>query len=101
MRLTIGFLAVLLLVAGLVLRNPDNETVSATGGACLRVGVIMGLAWLAYPQLVHLPRWLTIATVLSLFFVIRWPKLLLVAIPLLVVLWFLGPRAPRGQASAD
>jgi hypothetical protein len=95
MRPTIGLLAVVLLIAGAVLRDPSNETVSATGGACLRVGILMAIWWFAYPQLRHLPGWLVGACLVSFLFVMRWPRLLLVAIPLLAILWFLGPRTPR------
>ena len=99
MRASIGLFAVVLLVAGLILRNPSSETLSATGGACLRVGMLMAIWWFAYPQLQYIPRWLAVACGLALLLVIRWPKLLLVAIPFLAVLWFLGPRAPRDQST--
>jgi hypothetical protein len=100
MRPAIGFFAVVLLAFGVLARNASDETLAGASGAGLRVGVLMAIWWFAYPQLQYLPRWLAIACGLVLLLVIRWPKLLLVAIPLLAVLWFLGPRAPRDPTAA-
>jgi hypothetical protein len=99
MRPAIGFFAVVLLAVGLVVRDPANDTLTATSGAALRVGLLMAIWWFAYPQLQHIPRWLAVACGLTLLLVIRWPRMLLVAIPLLALLWFLGPRAPRGKTA--
>lgn len=93
MRATIGLFAVVLLALGLFTRMSADETFSAAGGASLRVGVVMAIWWLAYPQTKYIPAWLTAACVVTLLLVMRWPKLIVVAIPLLAVLWFLGPRA--------
>ena len=95
MRATIGLIALVLLAAGLLTRGAANDELLAAGGASLRVGVVMAVWWLAYPQTQSLPRWLTVAGLVGLFLVVRWPRLLLVVIPLLAVLWFLGPRARR------
>jgi hypothetical protein len=97
MRAAIGLLALVLLVLGVVARNQADSTLSAASGASMRVGVIMAVWWFAYPQLKNVPTWLAVACAITLFFVMRWPKLLLVAIPLLAVLWFLGPRTSRGS----
>jgi hypothetical protein len=92
MRATIGILAIVLLGMGLAARGRVDD--SLWGGA-LRVGVLMGVWWLAYPQLGRLPRWLAATLAVALLVVLRWPKLLLLAIPLVVVLWLLRPRVPR------
>jgi hypothetical protein len=96
MRATIGIIALVLLAVGLFTRNTVDDQLLAAGGASLRVGVVMAIWWLAYPQAQKLPIWLVVACIVTLLLVMRWPKLLLVAIPLLAVLWFLGPRARRG-----
>lgn len=100
MRATIGLFAILLLAVGMIARASSDETLAAASGASLRVGVVMAIWWLAYPQAKYIPRWLSVACVVTLLLVMRWPKLLLVAIPLLAVLWFLGPRARRDEAAA-
>lgn len=98
MRASIGLFAVLLLAIGVFARFQPEESLYGAGGASLRVGIIMAIWWLAYPQAQHIPLWLTIACAVTLFLVMRWPKLLLVAVPLLAVLWFLGPRPRRGES---
>ncbi|MEX0677507.1 MAG: hypothetical protein WD063_10560 [Pirellulales bacterium] len=97
MRATIGLFALVLLAVGVLTLNQPNPSLSAAGGASLRVGVIMAIWWLAYPQAKNVPRWLAVACAVTLFLVMRWPKLLLVALPLLAVLWFLGPRTRGGS----
>jgi hypothetical protein len=97
MRGAIGLFAIGLLAFGLLAPASSNDALSGAAGACLRVGMVMAIWWFAYPQTQHLPRWLVVASVVTLFLVMRWPKLLVVAIPLLAVLWFLGPRT-RGRA---
>lgn len=97
MRGAIGLFAIVLLAVGLLARNHPEEALYGFGGASLRVGLFMAIWWLAYPQAKNMPRWLAVACAVTLFVVMRWPKLLLVAIPLLAVLWFLGPRPRRGD----
>ena len=98
MRLTIGLFAVLLLVAGFLL--PSGDSLSAAGGACLRVGILMGLWWFAYPQVSRIPRWLAIAVGVGVLAVLLRPKLIVLVIPVLALLWFLGPRTPRTRSGA-
>ncbi|MEN6448986.1 MAG: hypothetical protein ABFC96_00715 [Thermoguttaceae bacterium] len=52
---------------------------------CWRGGALMGAAWLAYDDIQRLPGWLLIGLPLVLVALIRWPKLLLVVIPLLIL----------------
>jgi hypothetical protein len=100
MRATIGLIALVLLGVGVFTRDSATDSLSGAGGASLRVGVVMALWWLAYPQTQRLPRWLAVACAVTLLLIMRWPKLLLVAIPLLAVLWFLGPRTRRGGTAS-
>lgn len=97
MRASIGLIAVILLAAGIIVSLQANESLHGAGGASLRVGVVMGIWWLAYPQAQRVPLWLSVACAITLFVVMRRPKLLVVAIPLLAVLWFLGPRTRGGR----
>ena len=59
----------------------------------------MAIVWFAHPQLVNLPRWLVVVGAVGLFIVARWPRLLVVALPLALVLWLLRPRPRRTDLS--
>ena len=45
----------------------------------------MAAAWLAYDDLQRLPGWLLLALPLLLVVLVRWPKLLLLLVPLLIL----------------
>jgi hypothetical protein len=93
-RPTVGFIAIALAIGGLVLRAyfPDDAYVR---DACWRPGLVMGLLWLALPQLVQLPRWMMISLLVSGLLVMWRPRVVLLALPLLAVMWFLRPRRSR------
>jgi hypothetical protein len=92
MRAAIGLFAVLLLLVGFFTRHQVDEAIS---GACVRVGLMMGIWWFAYPQVQNVPRWLAVTGGLLLVVVMLRPKLLIFAIPVVIALWFLRPRSPR------
>jgi hypothetical protein len=93
-RPSIGFITIVLLAAGLLMRSSSDETVSS---ACLRVGLLMGILWLAHPQLERAPRWLVLVGCGAMFVVMRWPRLLVLALPVAIALWLLKPRGrPTG-----
>ncbi len=62
-RTTLGILAVFLLVVGLIvaLRGPEDGSAAGFAGGCVRVGLILGALWLAWPQIIagikRLPGW--------------------------------------------
>ena len=85
-RPTVGLIAIVLLAIGLFTYQESDATLSA---ACLRVGVVMAILWFAQPQLQNVPRWLAVGMVVGLLVALRWPRLLVVALPLAVVLWIL------------
>lgn len=62
LRPLIGALAAVLIVAGLAaLAYGDSSGASSfayLAGACLRVGAVLGLVWLAVPDLIQSGRWL-------------------------------------------
>jgi hypothetical protein len=93
-RPTVGLIAIVLLAVGLATYHQAEDTLSA---ACLRVGVVMAILWFAEPQLKNVPRWLAVGGVVGLLVALRWPRLLVVALPLAVVLWILRPRERSGQ----
>jgi hypothetical protein len=97
-RPTVALIAIVLLAIGLFTFNSDSQGLSQ---ACLRVGMIMATLWFAQPQLQTLPGWLVAMTVVVLLVAARWPRLLVIAIPIAVILWLLGPRAPRSGPKAE
>jgi hypothetical protein len=60
-RPTIGIIAILLFVLAAVLfpfSSRDDTTVVMLFSACLRVGILMSVVWLAQPHLTGVPWWL-------------------------------------------
>ena len=90
-RPTVGWISLVLFLAALVLRLwfPSDVT---TADAFLRPAIVMGLLWLALPQLSQVPRWLMISAVVSAMIVMWRPRLLYAVVPIVAVLWFLRPR---------
>ena len=91
-RPTVAVLALALLAIGVATQwiwPIENEMVS---GSCLRVGAVLGTLWLALPNMNRFPRWQLLGLVLGLFVVFRWPKLILAAVPVALLIWLLGPR---------
>jgi len=96
MRAAIGLFAVVLLLVGAFTYGRVDDAFS---GACLRVGLMMALWWFAYPQVKNVPRWLAVTGGILLFVVILRPKLIVLAIPVLIVLWLLRPRVRREDSA--
>src|SRR5438105_4251338 len=98
-RQKIGWIAIVLLVAGGLLLAVDVESrnVETLRGACLQIGVFMALLWLAEPQLRTLPVWLLPAVVVLPLLLIARPRLFPVGLAAVVILWFMRPRR-RGES---
>jgi hypothetical protein len=100
-RPTIGVITVGLFVVGFVLWMIEPQGDHTAALACVRVGIIMAVLWLALPQLVTLPRWLMLTVIGAVAVVCFRPKALLFALPVLVVLAVMRPRwgsKPRSRA---
>jgi ABC-type transport system involved in cytochrome bd biosynthesis fused ATPase/permease subunit len=99
-RWLLGLVALLLLIvafATLVI-GAGGSTTAGFGTGALRVGLVLGALWLALPQihgfLSRAPRWLIVATVIAVVVALVSPTraVLWIVIPLIPVLWLLGPR---------
>lgn len=95
-RHAVGGLAIVFLAAGIGLwlfpiHGAGYEQAWSIG---LRIGVVLGLYWLAYPEIQRLPGWLWLVVPLVLLAVVirplRW--LLLLLLPLAILLALLRPR---------
>jgi hypothetical protein len=109
-RPTIGLLAIVLLGTALTLAIVPSHVSAhqALLGACVKVGAVLGALWLAHPQLMRLPRWMATAAGITAVVAAVKPRILFVAVPLLLAVWSLMPGAAkrngasrRGQQTAD
>ena len=98
-RTALGLVALLLIAIGgitLWTRGPADEGTTPFASGCIRVGLVLGALWLALPQITaffaRAPRWLLVASAIGLIIGAVKPWLLLIIVPVLGVLWILGPR---------
>jgi hypothetical protein len=95
-RHTIGMIAFVLLVGALGLWLwPQGSAQEALLGALVRVGLLMGAWWLAYPEVERMPPWLLVAIPLLLIVVAYRPKWFLILLPIVIALAVLRPRPQR------
>ena len=97
-RTKIGVIGIVLLVAGGYLHWFPPEGLSNTDAlesACLRVGFMMGALWLAYPELVKLPTWISAATFVATPIIAWRPRLALIILPVLLAVWILYPKKKK------
>lgn len=87
-----------LLVMGGYLHWFPPEGIDNTEGleaAGLRVGLVMVALWLAYPELVKLPTWISVATFVATPIIAWRPRAALIVLPVLLVTWILYPRSKK------
>ena len=96
-RTILGISAILLLVssAALWLWWPASEGVLAF---CWRMGAVLAAAWLAYDDVQRLPNWLLLIMPVLLILLVRFPRMLLAMIPLLIAWSILRKLLPPGPA---
>ena len=102
-RTILGILAIVFLVlgTGLYFLNPSQDAAQAFAAAGIRVGMVLGAFWLAYPQLMRIPWWLVQISLVLLLIIAALPRpviaraVLAFAIPLLIALWIVRPRKKR------
>ncbi len=89
-RRILAALAISSLVSAVVLQLwwPDAEVPLA---CCWRGGAILAAAWLAYDDVQRLPNWLIVLLPVLLVVVVRWPRLMLLLVPFLIV-WVVVQR---------
>ena len=98
-RRILGISAIVLLLGAVAiwLWWPDAEACLA---CCWRGGALLAAAWLAYDDVQRLPNWLLATVPVLLIVMIRWPRLLLLAIPLLIVAAVLRSLTRAGPPAA-
>ena len=96
-RIAIGIIAVLLFVGAVYFHvcPPAGAAWTQLEAACWRVGALMAVVWLAYPEVARLPGWLLgVVPILGVVLALR-PKYLLIAVPIVIAMAILKPRARR------
>lgn len=73
----------------------DDGNLLAAQAAMVKVGLVLGAVWLAFPQLAMLPVWLASFGVGTVLAVLLFKKAAIFLIPLLVIIWLLRPRPPK------
>lgn len=102
-RHIIGFFAILLLIgSGLYLIYPEyGETTPLLKAACFRMAPVLILLWLAYPELERMPWWIWIIVPGTLV-VLAWrPRLIPIALPLLILFGILRPRKAKNLQQSN
>ncbi len=96
-RHIIGIIALLLLLGACIywISPPQSEWSHQLEAACWRVGPLLVMLWIAYPQLHYMPGWLWAAVPVLVIVLARWPRGFLLAIPLVIALAVLQPRFGR------
>ena len=96
-RILVGIIAIVLFVGAVYFHAypPEGAFWTQLESACWRVGALMAVIWLAYPEVNRLPGWLVgTVPVLAVILALR-PKLFLLAVPVVIALAILKPKVPR------
>jgi hypothetical protein len=95
-RTILGVLAIVLLLSAAILwlvwRDAEN---TMTLAFCWRMGAVVTAAWLAYDDIQRLPGWLLATLPVLAIVLVRWPRYLLLIVPVVIVLAFLQSRFVR------
>ncbi len=96
-RHLLGIVAVLLFAGAVAfwIWPPEGAAAQQFEAACWRVGALVAVFWLAYPQLYRVPSWLWPALTVSLAVLAIRPKYFVLAVPIIVALAILRPRIGR------
>ena len=92
-----GILAVLLLLGALWFRiwPPQGGFQTQLEAACSRAGALAAVIWLAYSDIRRMPAWFWLVLPALAVILVRWPKYILYAVPVMIVLAILKPRSGR------
>jgi hypothetical protein len=93
-HLATGIIALLLLVGSglLFLLRPEWDESLAFASSSLRIGLVLGAIWLAYPELIRLPKWLIPLLIGAAVTVAFRPKSALFLVPIVLVVLILRPK---------
>ncbi len=102
-RHLIGAVAVLCLLGAVwfKIRPPENEFQAQLESACCRAGALAAVVWLAYTEIRRMPGWFWLALPVLAVILVKWPRYMLYAVPIVVVMAIFKPppkrRRPTGR----
>ena len=101
-RHLLGIAGVLLLALAAILFPLVDGNSQVWPAACLRIGLVLVVLWMAWPELVGLSRWLARAALVVAVVVAAFSKYAWILIPLLLGAWVLSlmSRKPQRTSSA-
>jgi hypothetical protein len=100
-RHLLGISGLVLMIVGAAgwVMEPTGAAAAFGQGVLLKVGIVLGLFWLAYPQVVRFPRWLAGAIFMTGIALAVRPRAVaalarasLLLVPILPIVWLLRPR---------
>jgi hypothetical protein len=103
-RHLLGAFGLICLAAGgyFYARPPDVASVEFLQGSCIKSGLVLIAAWLAFPQIDRLPGWVFGVLVGFLLAVAVRPKVVILLLrmamlllPIFVLIWLLRPKTSR------
>ena len=106
-RNAVGVCGIVFFVAGVLLYlfGPNRDSYAMAAGSGVRIGLVLGAIWLAYPQLSRVPWWIVRVGLVAVLLVAALPRPMLaraavgVVVPLLIALWLLRPRPPKPRVA--
>ena len=98
-RHLIGILAILLLLGAVWFKifppEPHQSFLHGLDSACSRAGALAAVIWLAYSEIHRMPAWCWLSLPVLAVVLVKWPKCILYALPVIVIIAVLRPRTGK------
>jgi len=92
-RLAFGILALIFIAIGVYFGfQPPDGIEQWLHAVLIRIGLVLGAAWLAYPELSCIPKWLYGVLAVAIVIVMIRPKLIIIVAPVVVAIWMFWPK---------
>jgi hypothetical protein len=99
-RRIIGILSLVLLTGAviLVIRGGEGTQYTTLLAACVRLGIMSGAVWLAFPQLTRIPRWIAALGLVTFVLGAINPRTLPITVPLFFLVIVMRPKGPSKRS---
>jgi hypothetical protein len=94
-RKILGGMALVFLLSAAILWFVLPDADDMTLAFCWRMGAVVSVAWLAYDDIQRLPGWILAVLPVLAIVLVRWPRYLLLVVPVAIVVAFLHSRLVR------
>jgi hypothetical protein len=98
-RHLLGIIGIVLLVLAAVLFPLVHGNDQVWPAACLRMGLVLVVLWMAWPELASLSKWLARAALVIAVVVAAFSKYAWILIPLLIGAWVLSMLSRKPKAN--